>query len=94
MLEQIQHDMYERAYENLTDNIRPAMSLEEAKSIIEEHGGFVETMWCGDLECEMKMKEVAGMSSRCMPFEQIELGDKCPICGKPAKTSILWGVAY
>jgi prolyl-tRNA synthetase len=51
-------------------------------------------MWCGDLACEMKMKEEAGLSSRCMPFEQEHLSDVCPCCGKPAKTMVYWGIAY
>ena len=33
-------------------------------------GGFAKTMWCGELECELKMKEQAGVTSRCMPLEQ------------------------
>ena len=86
--------MYERAYKNLTDHIYEAHSLEEAKALQEANGGFIKTMWCGDLECELKMKEEAGMSSRCMPFAQEHLDDVCPICGKPAKTMIYWGVAY
>ena len=40
------------------------------------------------------MKEKAGMSSRCIPFEQEKLGDVCPVCGKPAKHMIYWGIAY
>ncbi|MDD6246795.1 MAG: proline--tRNA ligase, partial [Firmicutes bacterium] len=67
---------------------------EEAKQLQQAHGGFIKTMWCGELECEMKMKEEAGMSSRCMPLKQEHLGDVCPICGKPAKKMIYWGVAY
>ena len=51
-------------------------------------------MWCGELECELKMKEEGGMSSRCMPLKQECLDDKCAICGKPAKHSIYWGIAY
>ena len=49
---------------------------------------------CGDLACEMKMKEEVGLSSRCMPFEQEHLSDVCPCCGKPAKTMVYWGIAY
>ena len=86
--------MFEKAKKNLTDNIFEAHSLEEAKSIQQEKGGFIKTMWCGELECELKMKEEAGMSSRCMPLEQEDLGDTCPICGKKARTMIYWGVAY
>ena len=69
-------------------------SLEEAKALQDEHGGYIKTMWCGDLECELAMKEKAGMSSRCIPFAQENLGDKCACCGKEAHKMIYWGVAY
>ena len=93
-LELVHKGMFEKAKKNLSDNIFEAYSLEEAAEIQKEKGGFIKTMWCGELECEMKMKEQAGMSSRCMPLEQEHLSDVCPICGKPAKASIYWGVAY
>ena len=75
-------------------HITRADSLEEAKRLQAEKGGFIKTMWCGELECELKMKEEGGMSSRCMPLEQEQLGETCPICGRKAKKMILWGVAY
>ena len=53
-----------------TNHIYEAHSLEEAKQLQAEHGGFIKTMWCGELECELKMKEEGGMSSRCMPLKQ------------------------
>ena len=93
-LELVHQGMYAKAKKNLEDHIYEAHSLEEAKELQERNGGFIKTMWCGEQECELKMKEVAGMSSRCMPFAQENLGDVCPICGKPAKTMIYWGVAY
>ena len=93
-LELVHQLMYQRAKKNLEEHIYEAHSLEEAKRIKEENGGFVKTMWCGELECELKMKEVAGMSSRCIPFNQEHLDDTCACCGKPAKHMIYWGVAY
>ncbi|MBQ9986227.1 MAG: proline--tRNA ligase [Oscillospiraceae bacterium] len=95
--EQLQavHDgLFARAKKNLEDHIYPAYSLEEARELQEKNGGFVKTMWCGELDCELAMKEQAGMSSRCIPFAQEKLSDVCPICGKPAKHMIYWGVAY
>ena len=92
---QLVHDgMYERAKKNLDEHIYEAHSLEEAKALQEKNGGFVKTMWCGSLECEMKMKEVAGMSSRCIPFAQEKLDTVCACCGKPADKMIYWGIAY
>ena len=94
LLEDVQQGLFQKAKNNLDSHIFAASSLEEAKELQEKNGGFIKTMWCGDLECELAMKEKAGMSSRCIPFEQEHLGDTCAICGKPAKKMIYWGVAY
>ena len=94
VLDQVQQGLFDKAKENLDSHIFTASSVEEAKALQEEHGGFIKTMWCGDLACEEKMKEEAGMSSRCIPFDQENLGDTCPCCGKPAKHMIYWGIAY
>ncbi len=94
MLDDIHDGLFQKAKKNLDDNTFPAFSLAEAKAIQQEKGGFIKTMWCGEEACEVKMKEEAGMTSRCVPFAQEQLGDVCPICGKPAKKMIYWGVAY
>jgi len=87
--------MYEKAKKNLDEHSYTATTLDEVKAIAEkENGGFIKTMWCGDLACEMAMKEKAGVSSRCIPFEQEHIGDVCPVCGKPAAKMVVWGVAY
>jgi len=93
-LQAIHQGLYDRAKRNLEDHIFPAFSLEEAKQLQAQHGGFIKTMWCGELDCELKMKEEAGMTSRCVPFAQEHLADTCPICGRAAKKMIYWGVAY
>jgi prolyl-tRNA synthetase len=94
LLDTVQQGLFDKARANLESHIYAAHSLEEAKKLQEEHGGFIKTMWCGDVECEERMKDEAGMSSRCIPFAQEDLGDVCPICGRPAKKMIYWGVAY
>ena len=89
------HDgMFEKAKKNLDEHIFAASSIEEAKELQEKNGGFIKTMWCGELQCELDMKEKAGMSSRCMPLQQEKLGEVCACCGKPARHMIYWGVAY
>jgi len=90
----IQQQMFDKAKKNLDDHIYEAHSLEEAKELQERNGGYIKTMWCGSLECEMAMKEKAGMSSRCIPFAQEKLDTVCACCGKPADKMIYWGIAY
>lgn len=94
MLEDIHAALYERAKKNLEDNTYPCATLAEVKEKMARRGGFAKTMWCGGLECELRMKEEAGVSSRCIPFEQERLGDVCACCGKGAKHMVYWGVAY
>ena len=93
-LEIVQKQMFEKAKRNLDEHIYEAHSLEEAKALQDANGGYIKTMWCGDLECELAMKEKAGMSSRCIPFAQEHLGDTCACCGKPADKMVYWGIAY
>jgi prolyl-tRNA synthetase len=94
LLDAVQAGLYAKAKANLDENTVTCSSVEEVKNLMENGGGFAKTMWCGDLECELKMKELAGVSSRCMPFEQEQVAETCVCCGKPAKKMIYWGVAY
>jgi len=94
LLNTVQQGLFDKAKKNLDEHVFSASSLEEARELQEKNGGFIKTMWCGDLECEMAMKEQAGMSSRCIPFLQEKLGETCACCGKPAKHMVYWGVAY
>ena len=93
-LQLVRDGMFEKAKKNLDGHIFAASSIEEAKELQEKNGGFIKTMWCGEEQCELAMKEKAGMSSRCIPFEQENLGEVCACCGKPARHMIYWGVAY
>jgi len=94
LLDDIHKSLYDHAKDNLTRNTRAAKTLDEVKEIQAEHGGFIKTMWCGSRQCELKMKEEAGVTSRCLPFQQERVGDTCPVCGKPSGTMVIWGVAY
>ena len=94
MLKAIQQGLFDKAKKHLEENIREAHSLEEMQTISREQGGFVKSMWCGDTACEEKIKEVAGLSSRCIPFREETLDNVCPCCGKPAKHMLYWGMQY
>ncbi len=94
LLDAVQKGLFDRAKRNLEENTFDAVTAEEIKGIIETKGGFVRTKWCGDTECELKLKEYAGVSSRCMPLEQDGKTGVCPVCGKPSDITIIWGVAY
>ena len=93
-MEALAKDLYDRALQNRENRTYSATTMDEVKQLAKEHTGFIKTMWCGELECELKMKEEGGMSSRCMPLKQSGTVGKCPVCGKECTTDIYWGVAY
>ncbi len=94
LLQEIQDALFQKALKNREEHTYTAKTLDEMKSILTEHTGFIKSMWCGDLACEEKIKEETGMPSRCMPFEQEHIADVCPVCGKPAHKMVVWGIAY
>jgi len=93
-LDQVRRILYDRALKRREDMTYDAHTLDEMKEIADTRPGFVRAMWCGDPACEAKIKEVAGLSSRCIPFEQEHIADTCVCCGRPAKELVYWGKAY
>ena len=94
LLKDVHDNLYAMAEKNLEDNTFDFTTWEEVKEMAQGKGGFARTKWCGSLECELAMKEKAGVSSRCMPLKQSGTVGKCPVCGKECTTDIYWGVAY
>lgn len=94
LLAAVQNGLYEKALARRAEMTYDAHSLDEMCDIAENKPGFIRAMWCGERECEDKLKEVAGVTSRCIPFEQEEVADTCVCCGKKAKHMLYWGKAY
>ena len=94
-LEEVNEGLFNKALENREKKTYSCITTDEIIKALEENGdGFIKAMWCGDEECEDKVKELTGVGSRCIPFEQDNISDKCVCCGKPAKCMVYWGKAY
>ncbi len=94
VLETMQADMLERARSHREAHTYDVTTYEEFVETINNKPGFVRAMWCGDQACEDKIKEDTTATSRCMPFEQQNISDKCVCCGRPARKLVYWGKAY
>ena len=94
LLETIQKDMYNRALERQNKLTFEAHNLDDMEKILNTQPGFIHAMWCGDTECENKIKEIKGCKSRCILENEKAIDDKCVCCGKPAKHHVVWGIQY
>ncbi len=94
-LKEFAEAIYNKSLQNIKNRTYTCTKLEEITAALEQNGdGFVKAMWCGDEECEDKVKEATGVGSRCIPFAQEKVADTCICCGKPAKQLVYWGKAY
>ena len=94
ILDTMQKEMLERARVHRDAHTTTAETYEEFQDAVANKPGFIKAMWCGEEACENKIKEDTTATSRCMPFEQEEIGKTCVCCGKPAKVMVYWGKAY
>ena len=95
LMKQIQANLFETAKERNDTKTYECKTLAEVDEIMKNRPGYVRATWCGDSECETKMKEIRGTKSRCIDEEyHVHKGDKCIVCGKPAKHMVVWGVQY
>ena len=94
ILERMQKEMLERARAHRDSHTHIAQNMEELQDVLDNHPGFVKAMWCANQACEDEIKEKFAATSRCMPFDQEWVGDRCVCCGKPAKKMVYWGRAY
>ena len=94
LMETIQKEMLERARVHRDAHTYVATNMEEFEKLFTEKSGFVKAMWCGDRECEDRIKEELSVTSRCMPFEEERIAETCVCCNKPAKHMVYWGRAY
>ena len=93
LLETIQKDMYDRAVERRNKLTFEAHNMKDMEKILNTQPGFIHAMWCGDEECEKKVKEIRGCKSRCI-IDEKSIDTKCVCCGKEAKHHVIWDIQY
>jgi prolyl-tRNA synthetase len=94
LLNDIQENLFNKAKSFLQKNIREVSDYNKFKEVIEKKRGLIKTYWCGNKDCEDKIKEETKASIRCIPFEQEEASGKCIYCGKESSTLVYFARAY
>ena len=94
LLEDIQANMFEECKKRVQEKTTIATNMDEFIKNMNENQGYIKAMWCGNEECEDKIKELTGAKSRCIPFEQEHISDTCVCCGKKADKMVVWGRQY
>lgn len=89
------HDgLYQKALARREEMTYSVTTFDQMKANAADRPGFIKAMWCGSTECEEKLKNEAGVTSRCIPEQQEKISDNCVCCGKAANQMLFWGKAY
>ena len=94
ILRDIQSNLYNRAKDNLKNNITDVTDYKKFVKIIEDKKGFIRTCWCYNENCEQKIKEETGSDIRLIPMKKEQIFSDCIYCNKPAKVVVYFSKAY
>jgi prolyl-tRNA synthetase len=94
LLEDIQANMYQKAFKFRSDNTFYIDKWSEFLEIIDNQGGFIMAHWDGTAETEEKIKEETKATIRCIPFDSPEEDGICIYSGKPSKRRVLFARSY
>lgn len=93
ILEGIQISMLEKARKEAKNNSFDISNFSEFKERISQ-GGFLNAYWCGNQECEEKIKEETGADIRVIPFDKEDKNGKCVYCSLQSKSRPVFARGY
>ncbi|BAK80591.1 proline--tRNA ligase [Candidatus Arthromitus sp. SFB-rat-Yit] len=93
-LNKIHEGLYNKALKSRDQKTYEAKTMDELKEIYKSQTGFTKVMLCDDQECETNIKNEVGITSRCIPFNQTKIHNKCIYCNKPTDKMVLFGKSY
>jgi len=93
ILEEIQKNLFERAYLFREANTYTVNNMEDFKSTLEEKGGFIRAYFAGNVEDEKAIKESTGATVRCFPLEEDSKGT-CFMTGRENARMAIFAKSY
>ncbi len=94
LLEEVQKALFNRALAFLQQNTHRCTDYHQFAGMIEEKRGLFLTPWCGEPECELKVKNDTKATIRCIPFSDSPAEGRCLVCGRPAVHLVYLGRSY
>jgi prolyl-tRNA synthetase len=96
LLKEIQQSLFDQALGNRNANTRDFDDYTKFAEQMEGEGGggMAQVYWCGNPECETKIREQTKATCRAIPLNQNGAAGKCIVCGEPATERAFFAKAY
>ncbi|MGH2557541.1 MAG: proline--tRNA ligase [Thermomicrobiales bacterium] len=94
LLPAIQADLFAAAKRMLAGHTAEVDDSGELAERVATNAGWSLAHWCGDVECEAKVKAETKATIRCIPLEQAEEAGFCIVCGKASERRVVFARAF
>lgn len=96
ILSDIQKAMYDKALQFHLNNFHRVSSYDDMRYKLAKNSGFILSTWCGNEDCENKIKNDTGADIRIIPFDLKEKDEnaRCIFCKKTSKHVVIFAKAY
>jgi prolyl-tRNA synthetase len=94
LLDQIQIDLFQKAFDYRETHITEVNSFEEFKDVLEQKGGFISAHWDGTAATEEEIKNLTKATIRCIPLNGVKEAGSCILTGKSSTERVLFAKAY
>ncbi len=92
MLADIHTSLFTRARDFRDEHIHDPRDYDEFKEVVQN--GWALSWWCGNPDCETRIKEDTKATTRCIPLDQDAGSGRCIYCGQPAAEKTYFARAY
>jgi prolyl-tRNA synthetase len=93
-LQEIHENLLARARAVLAEKTSVVENYDEFKRVLDQKGGFIKAAWCGNADCEAKIKDETGATIRVIPFQKETPKGVCVHCGNTAKETAYFARSY
>ena len=93
ILDSIQNNLFSKSKEKLKEGTKEVLDYNNFKKTMKEEKGFLKAFWCGDPNCESKIKEETKATVRCF-FKESDREGKCIYCGKKTNKKWIFAQSY
>ncbi|MFN2614332.1 MAG: proline--tRNA ligase [Actinomycetota bacterium] len=94
VLAEIQRALFDDAARFRSEHTFQPKDYGEFKALLDEPGGFMEGLWCGEATCEAEIKAETKATIRILPLEREPVSGPCLHCGSDAAERATWGLSY
>ncbi|KON32848.1 MAG: proline--tRNA ligase [miscellaneous Crenarchaeota group-6 archaeon AD8-1] len=94
LLDDIQDNLFKKAKERLKEKTILVDNYSDFRDALKEKGGFIKAAWCGNSDCEKRIKVETGATIRLKPLTKELSSNNCICCNENSEEIVYFARSY